>query len=92
MERIQIYLTPEQKEALKTLGGKRAIPMAELIRQAIDDYLSQHKRDDRKWAIQETFGAVPEWMESGKLYTRRLRSNWRNRPQVAEEGEPYCHT
>ena len=92
MERTQIYLTPEQKEALLVLSNEKATPMAELIRKAIDDFLVRYRRNDRKQVLQETFGVLPEWKEGGETYTRRLRSGWQERPHAAEEGEPYCPT
>jgi predicted DNA-binding protein len=62
MDRTQIYLTPEQKEALLDLSKNTSTSMAELIRLAIDEYLSKRSQDNRLQAIQETFGAIPEWV------------------------------
>lgn len=92
MERTQIYLSPEQKQALIALSNERGTPMAELIRKAIDDYLIRQRRIDRRQVLAETFGAFPQWEEGGEIYTRRLRSGWEKRTRVAEEGESYCPT
>lgn len=92
MERTQVYLTPDQKEALLMLSREKAIPMAELIRNAIEEYLIRHNRDNRRRIIQETFGAVPEWSVNGQSYTREIRGGWAKRVQGAEEGEDNCRT
>lgn len=41
--RKQIYLTPEQDEALKALSVMKGVSEASLIRKALDDYLAREK-------------------------------------------------
>jgi hypothetical protein len=90
MERTQIYLTPEQKEALITLSHDKEIPMAELIRTAIDEYLTRNHQDNRRQVLLDTFGAISDWNTNGADYTRILRDSWRRgNLQAAEEGEGY---
>jgi Arc/MetJ-type ribon-helix-helix transcriptional regulator len=57
MWRTQVYLTDEQVKALKRRARGRRVSMAELIRNAIEDFL---KRDvDPETALDRTFGAIP---------------------------------
>lgn len=37
-----IYLRPEVLEALQTLSERRDIPMAQFLREAVDDLLAKH--------------------------------------------------
>lgn len=90
MERTQIYLAPEQKEALIALSHEKNIPMAELIRTAIEEYLTRHHQDNRRQVLLDTFGAISDWNTNGADYTRMLRESWRRSGlQAAEEGEVY---
>jgi predicted DNA-binding protein len=43
--RMNIYLTAEQKRKLETLSDKTGAPVAELVRRAIDAYLSLRKKE-----------------------------------------------
>jgi uncharacterized Rmd1/YagE family protein len=90
MERTQIYLASEQKEALITLSHEKNIPMAELIRIAIEEYLARHHQDNRRQVLLDTFGVISGWNITGADYTRMLRESWRRSGlQAAEEGEGY---
>ncbi|MCL6589802.1 MAG: ribbon-helix-helix domain-containing protein [Firmicutes bacterium] len=89
MERTQIYLTSKQKDALIALSREKEIPMAELIRMAIDEYLNRHHQDNRRQVLLDTFGAVSEWNSTGEEYTRMFRAGWRSALKAAEEGEIY---
>jgi predicted DNA-binding protein len=52
-QRTQIYLTDEQRARLDEVAERRSIPMAEVVRRAIDAYLTVD--DD----LDATFGAAP---------------------------------
>jgi len=43
MERTQIYLTREQKKALKSIAAQKNAPLAGFVREAVELYISQHK-------------------------------------------------
>jgi hypothetical protein len=43
MERTQIYLTMEQKKALKTIAAQKNAPLAEIVREAVELYISEKK-------------------------------------------------
>lgn len=73
-----------------TLSREKNIPMAELIRMAIDKYLTQNHQDNRRQVLLDTFGAISDWNTNGAEYTRMLRDSWRRSGlQAAEEGEGY---
>jgi hypothetical protein len=56
--RTQIYLTEEQRQRIDQVTAAEGIPMAEVIRRALDEYLD----DDTAAtvALSETFGAVSD--------------------------------
>ena len=43
--RTNVYLTAEQKEALEKLSARTGAPVAELVRRAIDSYLTMRKKE-----------------------------------------------
>jgi flagellar hook-associated protein FlgK len=43
MERTQIYLTGEQKKALKTIAARKQTPLAEVVREAVEQYIAVQK-------------------------------------------------
>jgi hypothetical protein len=56
--RTQIYLTADQRLRLDERGRKQRRPLAELVREAVDAYLSD-KSVDPAAALDSTFGALP---------------------------------
>jgi predicted DNA-binding protein len=57
--RTQIYLTKRQRARLDALRRRDGRPLAELIREAVDDYL-QRSAPDVDDALRATGGALPE--------------------------------
>ncbi len=55
--RTQVYLTTEQRERLDALSRQHGKSLAELVREAVDDYLA-HSPDPRP-ALDATFGVLP---------------------------------
>ena len=43
--RMNVYLNEKQKEVLERLSDKTGAPVAELIRRAIDQYLTTRKKE-----------------------------------------------
>lgn len=43
--RMNVYLNEEQKKVLERLSAKSGAPVAELIRRAIDQYLTSRKKE-----------------------------------------------
>ncbi|HEY7064202.1 MAG TPA: CopG family transcriptional regulator [Chloroflexota bacterium] len=49
---VQIYLRPEQLEALRALARRRELPVAELVRQGVDKVLGEvPPEEDPLWGI-----------------------------------------
>ena len=55
--RTQIYLTEEQRTRIDEVSATAGIPMAEVVRRALDQYLDQEL--DAAQALRSTFGAAP---------------------------------
>ena len=43
--RMNVYLNEKQKKVLEKLSGNTGVPVAELIRRAIDAYLTSRRRE-----------------------------------------------
>ncbi len=74
MIRTQIYLTSEQREQLAliaTAGGKR---QSEVIREAVDDFISRHNRDRREAVLRQAAGIWRDRADLAPLDT--LRGSW----------------
>ncbi len=56
--RTQIYLTDEQRRRLDELSRREGKALAELVREAVDQYLAS-RRTDAAAALEATFGAAP---------------------------------
>lgn len=57
--RTQIYLTDDQRRRLDARGRRTGAPMARMIREAVDAYLTDD-RPDVQAALDETFGTLPD--------------------------------
>lgn len=57
--RTQIYLQPEQRDALDRLVESEGASLAELIREAVDEYLERHPGDIDA-VLDECYGAAPD--------------------------------
>lgn len=55
--RTQIYLTADQRRRIDQIATVQGVTMAELIRRAVDEYLSDEV--DASDALADTFGADP---------------------------------
>jgi len=58
MLRTQVYLTREQRRRLDERGRRDGRAIAELVREAVDRYLSEPL--DAEAALDRTFGAFPD--------------------------------
>lgn len=58
--RTQVYLTEEQRRRLDELVRRRGVPMAQLVREALDHYLEETMHPDLETALATTFGAMPD--------------------------------
>lgn len=57
--RTQIYLRPDQRDRADELAEMLGIPLAEVIRRALDEYLNRTAPDPEE-ALSETFGSLRE--------------------------------
>ena len=57
--RTQIYLTAEQRRELDSLSKREGTSLAELIREAVDEYLEMRPAD-LDGALAASFGALPD--------------------------------
>jgi hypothetical protein len=49
---LQVYLRPEQLDALRALAQRRKVPVAELVRQGVDRLLTEvPPEEDPLWAL-----------------------------------------
>ncbi len=72
--RTQIYLTEEQRRRLDSLRRTRGESLAELIRDAVDDFLDREGLDPGM-SLEQTFGAAPDAEVPD-------RADWSTRPAV----------
>ncbi len=47
MERTQIYLTEKEREALADISTRTGRKMSQLIREAVDEFIEQHRDEGR---------------------------------------------
>lgn len=59
--RTQVYLTVDQRKRLDAIARKEDRSLAELIREAIDAYLSGTPPEPRV-ALDATFGSAPDFL------------------------------
>ena len=57
--RTQIYLTSEQRSRLDEVRRAEGLTLAELIREAVDQFLTR-RQPNPEAALEATFGATPE--------------------------------
>jgi predicted DNA-binding protein len=79
MERTQIYLTREQREALRTIAERRDKAQSEIIREAIDRYIVDAVKEvNVEEVLEKTFGI---WADRDDLddLIDTLRREWDER-------------
>ena len=78
MVRTQIYLTREQQQGLERLAVATGRRKSDLIREALDGYLTDHQPRDWKAALEAVRGM---WADRDDLddFVRDLRAGWEKR-------------
>ena len=80
MHRTQIYLPENAYQELQALGLRRKMSLAELVRRAVEGYLSESRRGSRLEQLQRGFGL---WQDREQFSTeeilREIRSEWSHR-------------
>ncbi len=74
MTRTQIYLTEEERIALKALASQTGMKQSELIRKAVDQFIDKHRKVARKALLTAARGL---WKERRDLPDfAALRGEW----------------
>ena len=68
--RTQIYLTSEQRSRLDQIAKRRDASLAELVRQAVDEYLARVDPDPQP-ALDATFASLPHLKPPSRTDWRR---------------------
>lgn len=80
LERTQIYLTKEQKKALKTIATQKQTPLAEVVREAVEQYIAEQKPSTAEriskakglWKDRQDLNAAEYERELRQELTKRL--------------------
>ncbi len=82
MVRIQVYLTAEQREALRELGQQTGQTRSALIRRAVDGFIGRFKPSDlqkRRAALEQVHGIwkdrddLPDFQALRREFDRNLK-------------------
>ncbi len=81
MIRTQIYLDERQKKTLERLSAERGVPVAELIRAAVDQMLAAEQRHCQEFerVLNQTFGLWRHRRGITKEFARAMRRKWGER-------------
>jgi Ribbon-helix-helix protein, copG family len=81
--RTQVYLTAEQRRQIEEMRARDGRTLAEVIRTALDEYLSTHGRDaaereraETQRVLDETFGIAPDFPYPNRDEPDRFDENW----------------
>ena len=74
MGRILLDLSDEEIKRLDDLKVQRNLPRAELLREAVEQYLE--RQDQAKTTISRALGLWQGCEEDGVEYQRKLREEW----------------
>jgi predicted DNA-binding protein len=78
MVRTQVYLTEEQDRGLKGLAESTGRKQSELIREAIERLLAEHRPKDWRQALEGVRGMWADRDDLDELYAD-LRDDWERR-------------
>lgn len=78
MNRTQVYLTDEEKQALHALARRNHKSFSATLREAVDDYIARHQAGELTAALEASFGCWRERdIEDSDLV--RSRQEWDER-------------
>jgi len=66
-------------QALNTMAKAKKVSRAELVREAISEYVKSHERQKTGEGIMKSAGAWGKDFEDGLAYQLRLRAEWDDR-------------
>jgi len=73
MQRTLVGISDQDIQAPDTLSGVERVSRAELIRQAVSQYLDKFKPEP---ATNDAFGLWAQKNEDGRAHQQRLREEW----------------
>jgi Arc/MetJ-type ribon-helix-helix transcriptional regulator len=81
--RTQVYLTQEQRDRIEELRAHDGRTLAEVIRTALDEYLTTHgraaeeaRRAEMQRVFDETFGSIPDLEYPDRDEPDRFDADW----------------
>jgi predicted transcriptional regulator len=77
--RTLVDIPEDHLEALNAMAKAKEVSRAELLRQAISEFLKTHAKTATGDGIAESAGAWGEGFEDGLAYQLRLRAEWDDR-------------
>lgn len=86
MVRTQIYLTEEERAALKRLAEERGTSQSALIREAVDRYLGEHSQEERLVKLRAARGIWKNREDVHETF-RAIRESWDRDVWARTEGE-----
>ena len=92
MERTQIYLTEEERRALKSLGARLGRSQSALIRDAIDRYVDRYQEGNRLDLLRQARGLWADALIAASATARGaelLTFNRRHYPMLENVRVPY---
>ena len=80
MVKTHVNLTESQKEQLQQMSEAWKVPVAQLIREAVDRFLQNTPFDSFEYALEQAFGLWKDHeIEDSREYVRQLRQGWEDR-------------
>lgn len=88
MERTQIYIDSESKRILQQMAEDRKTTMAELIREAVEQYIAKAQKQDEN-ILKETKGLWKDRDDIGDSikYVNDMRTGWSKRIEEYRYGD-----
>jgi hypothetical protein len=81
--RTQVYLTAEQRRQIEELRASDGSTLAEVVRAALDEYLTTHRPQitdealaERQRVLNETFGSMPDLEVPSREEWDRFDLDW----------------
>lgn len=88
MERFQVLLTPEQLDQLRAISEEKGTPVAQLLRDALDQYLVMGEVPfDGLDKLPKRSGVYIVFTDSELLYigqSKNIRARWKNHHKTAD--------
>lgn len=88
MERTQIYIDAKDKKILQRIARDRNTTMAELIREAVEDYIAKSQKQEQD-ILNKTKGlwSDREDIDDSTKYVDNMRQAWNQRLKEHKHGD-----